>query len=56
MLHGIGFLRVFTDDDRAIENTLRVSVKNALIQLTTRCMRLPVIDNGVIIDETFAAG
>ena len=44
-LHGIGLLRIVTNEDLAVKNCPRLTIKNAFIKLMAGAMRLPMIDN-----------
>ncbi len=49
-LLGIGLLRVFADDDAAVENGSSPAVENAFVHLVARAVRLGVVEHGVIVD------
>ena len=55
-LLGVGFLRVLTDEDLAVEDRVRLARQNALIELVARAVRFCVIDRGVRIPEGLVVG
>ncbi len=49
-LLGIGLLRVFADDDAAVENGGGAAVENAFVEFVARAVRLGVVEHGVVVD------
>ena len=49
-LLGIGLLRVFADDDLAVEDGVGFAVQNAFIEFVAGAVRLGVVDDRVIVD------
>jgi hypothetical protein len=54
-LLGVGFLRVLPDENFPVENAVRAAGQDAVIKLVAFATRLGVIDDGVMIDQLFAA-
>ena len=53
-LLGVGLLRVFADQDLAVEDRAGLAVQNALVKLVAGGVGLGVIDGGVIVDVLLA--
>ena len=53
-LLGVGLLRVFADQDFAVEDRAGVAFQDAFVQLVAGGVRLGVIDGGVIVDVLVA--
>ena len=54
-LLGIGFLRIFVNDDSAVKNTVRVVIEDAVIELAAIAVRAGMLDQHVIVYMLMAA-
>ena len=55
-LLGVRFLGVFSDKNLAVENSLRLSVEDRLVQLMACTMRPGMVDQRVVIDQLGSGG
>ena len=49
-LLGVGLLRIFVDDNAAVENAVRVIIQNAVVKLAAAAVRAGVLDEHVIVE------
>ena len=52
---GVGLLRAFPDDDRAVEDGPRLAVEHSFIELAARAVGDGVVDQGMIVEVLTAA-